>query len=378
MLIFSGTSSHRHIGIYETKCNTIGNPPNRLSNRTRETSEDYIIPDPERPAILAAAPPPPPPPPPSLHNDNEMATPRYGKKRSTSSGHKKKKLNKKQTYSSSSFNYEIRQQGYNTFRQTHAAGDNSGAMSSSEPFIVRLCIAILRNTTVRVNLYLIGGLAFSILGAYIQEYRRYFYTAQPKNILNEYFVKLGWGWTLGLVLPFSLICGSVFNGWRGAVAAGVRCAIATGVWCGFTTLFDVIRKNVDTNFDISGHAFILIWSNLFLVEEGKAYRGWEAVRGAASEVHNRPLLTRLIWPARVLLVAMAALSVLWDVMYFSTVLFFHTWDEKIIAISLALFNWWLIYRGLYGNIPFMPPLPSMQSVREMERIKSEQNFQDVH
>ena len=72
-------------------------------------------------------------------------------------------------------------------------------------------------------------------------YRRYFYTARPKNVLNEYFVKLGWGWTLGLVLPLSLLCGSAFNGWRGAVAAGVRCAVATGVWLGFTTMFDFLR-----------------------------------------------------------------------------------------------------------------------------------------
>jgi len=334
--------------------------------------------DPEQPAILAAAPPPPPPP--SIYNGNEMATPRYGKKRSTSSGHKKKRLHKKQIHTSSSSSYENKQRerGYNTFfRRPNAAGDNSWAMESSEPFLVRLCIAILRNATVRVNLYLIGGLAFSILGAYIQEYRKYFYTAQPKNILNEYFVKLGWGWTLGLVLPFSLICGSVFDGWKGAVSAGVRCAVATGVWFGFTSLFDVLRKTLDTNFDISGHAFILIWSNLFLVEEGKAYKGWESVKAAAGESH-RPLLTWLILPARVLLVAMAMLSVLWDVMYFSTVLFFHTWEEKIIAISLALFDWWLIYRGLYGNIPFMPNLPSMQSEREMERIKREQNRQDVH
>ena len=245
---------------------------------------------------------------------------------------------------------------------------------SEEPFLVKLCLAILGNSTVRVNLYLIGGLALSLLSANVQDYRRYVYTAQPKNILNEYFVKLGWGWTLGLVLPLSVICGAVFNGWRGAVAAGVRCSVATAVWFSFTNMFDVFRKALNTNFDISGHAFILIWSNLFLVEEGKAYRGWEEVRAVSSDQK----LTWLILPARVLLVAVAALSVLWDVMYFSTVLFFHTWEEKIIAISLAIFDWWLIYRGIYGNIPFVPDLPSMQSVRKLERVKEEQNVQDVH
>ena len=45
------------------------------------------------------------------------------------------------------------------------------AVKSGEPFLVRLCIAILANTTVRVNLYLIGGLAFSLLGTHLQDYR---------------------------------------------------------------------------------------------------------------------------------------------------------------------------------------------------------------
>ena len=275
-------------------------------------------------------------------------------------------------YSSSSSNHDNKQRAYSTFPHLHSGEGESIA----EPLWVRFCNAVLSNTSIRANIYLIGGLACSILGVQVVEYRKYFYSAQPKNILNEYFVKLGWGWTLGMVLPFSLICGFVFDRWRGTVSAGVRCAVATGVWFGFTTLFDILRKTLDTDFDISGHAFILIWSNLFLVEEGKAYKGWESVKEAAKDF-NRPLLTLLIWPARFLLVAMTALSLLWDIMYFSTVLFFHTWEEKVIAIALALFDWLVIYHGLYGNIPLMPNLPCSQSARELERITKERSLSRV-
>ena len=301
-----------------------------------------------------------------------MAAPRHGKKKAASSAHKKNKLYRKQRrHSASSSNHENKQRGYSTFPHHHAVDE-----SVAEPLWVRFCNSILSNTSIRANLYLIGGLACSILGAQVVEYRKYFFTAEPKNVLNEYFVKLGWGWTLGMVLPFSLICGLVFDSWRGTVAAGVRCAIATGIWFGFTTLFDILRKTLDTDFDISGHAFILIWSNLFLVEEGKAYKGWESVKEAASDLH-RPLLKYLIWPARFLLVAMTALSVLWDIMYFSTVLFYHTWEEKVIAIALALFDWLVIYRGIYGNIPLMPHLPCSQSARELERITKERSLSRV-
>ena len=66
---------------------------------------------------------------------------------------------------------------YNTFDHPRAAI----AMNLAEPFLLRFCNAILGNTTIRVGLYLIGGLVCSILDNYVKEYRKYFYTAQPKN-----------------------------------------------------------------------------------------------------------------------------------------------------------------------------------------------------
>jgi hypothetical protein len=303
-------------------------------------------------------------PPAALHGIVMPSTARY----SNAKGGRKSRLNKRRIYTNDNSAY-----GYNTFNNDRMEiADVKDASSVKPPYLVQICSAILSNTAVRGNLYLIGGLAFSLLGVYLADYQEYFYTARPKNILNEYFVKFGWGWTLGIVLPFSVMCGAAFDGWKGILSAGFRCAVATGVWFGFTTLFNVIRKTLNTDFDISGHAFILIWSNMFLVEEAKAYIGWEAVIAAAQGAPtSRPLLKWFLWPTRLLLVTLSLLSVLWDVMYFSTVLFFHTWDEKVVAIALALFAWWLIYRGLYGTMPFLPDLPSRQATIELLKIEQE-------
>ena len=77
------------------------------------------------------------------------------------------------------------------------------------PFLIQFCQAILSNLELRINLYLIGGLALSLLSPYVQEYQEYIFTAQPGNFLNTFLVKWGWGWTLCLVLPFKIIIGII-------------------------------------------------------------------------------------------------------------------------------------------------------------------------
>ncbi len=333
-----------------------------MLKRHQTSPHVFLLADPERPNA-----PPPPPDAVVLANAptvDDMAAGKYSKAKPTSG--KKNRLNKRRIYARGGGG-----DGYATFPVQY---EKRASVASEAPLPIRVCEAVLSNTTVRVNLYLIGGLAFSILGEYLSDYQHYFYTAQPKNVFNEYFVKFGWGWTLGLVLPFSLLCGAAFRQWQGAFSAAFRCAVATAVWFGFTKGFDLLREGLDVDFDISGHSFILIWSNMFLVEEGKAYQGWEKVRAASKigTASSRPLLDWFLWPARILLLSMAALSVLWDVMYFSTVLFFHTWEEKVVAIALALFVWWLIYRGLYGTMPLLPDRPSRQVQKEMKTVETEQ------
>ena len=46
-----------------------------------------------------------------------------------------------------------------------------------------------------------------------------------------------------------------------------------------------------------GHTFLLIWNNLFIVEEGKAYLGWERIKDMLRNEEHKRLSTDLINPA---------------------------------------------------------------------------------
>ena len=45
--------------------------------------------------------------------------------------------------------------------------------------------------------------------------------------------------------------------------------------------------------DISGHCFLLIWNNLFILEEAKAYLGWERIKDMLRNEEHKRLSTDL-------------------------------------------------------------------------------------
>ena len=120
-----------------------------------------------------------------------------------------------------------------------------------------------------------------------------------------------------------------------------------------------------------GHCFLLIWNNLFILEEAKAYLGWERIKDMLrneehkrlstdlSSDNNNTVLSKLRneeflhlranyksctpW-VRLLFCFMALFVTLWDVMLYFTSLYFHITLEKIIGASLAVLIWFLLYR----------------------------------
>lgn len=259
--------------------------------------------------------------------------------------------------------------------------------------------AIFFDTNLKVALYL-GCLFFiSLIGDFIPFPKTYF--ARSDNLFNVYFVKMGWAWTLAFSGPFlfmtsyTLCCGDIVKFAKHHLP---RIIIATVFWFVWTKLFNVVEvaygrcnvKNFSSKssclkaghfwhgFDISGHAFILIYSSLVLIEEAKPIIKWESIsdylrneqysRSVAETSSNNPLrhlsdeeiqtlkyLYKRYTPAiRTLFIGMTILQVLWDVMLVCTMLYYHKMIEKVVSGIVAILTWFFTYRAWYPSTSLLP------------------------
>ncbi|KAF4526298.1 hypothetical protein B566_EDAN015213 [Ephemera danica] len=165
--------------------------------------------------------------------------------------------------------------------------------------VIHLCRkALFVDTGFKIAIY--GGCLFilSLIADFIPMPKTYL--ARTDNIFNVYFVKLGWGWTLLLTLPFIVLTSYTYCcGQRDRMIKHIlRLLVATGMWYFWTSLFSYIEFNygkcyikselydskkkctnaghVWRGLDLSGHAFLLIYSTLVIIEEARAINGWEA------------------------------------------------------------------------------------------------------
>lgn len=221
------------------------------------------------------------------------------------------------------------------------------------------------------------------------------YLSRKDNVFNVYFVKFAWGWTLLTVGSFVAVSSWVYCcGDRALVKRHLsRLAVGTAAWF-FTTNFFLVFESYTgycssdkhsarssclgnghrwLGFDISGHAFLLIYCNLLIMEEAKSLCGWERIaeiirnekyvdesplKGISEERlvvlrHSYHKLTPFV---RLLFLAMTLLSVLWDVMLVCTVLYFHTMVQKALGGVIAILEWFVTYRVFY-QLSWSPGLP---------------------
>lgn len=265
---------------------------------------------------------------------------------------------------------------------------------------------IFFDVNLKVALYLGSLFLVSLIGDFVPFPRSYF--SRSDNLFNVYFVKIGWFWTLLFSVPYlalssyTICCGDIKRLYRNHFP---RIAIATMFWYGWTKFFNVIEttfgrcstRGFETKstclkaghlwqgFDISGHAFILIYSSLVLIEEARPIVNWEAIKDLLrNEEHNRnggdgargslmtnPLknlkddqiknlqvLYQKYTPlVRILFVGMTALQLLWDVMLVCTMLYYHNMVEKVISGIIAILTWYFTYRAWYPSSKFLPDKP---------------------
>ncbi|GLG97221.1 Fat storage-inducing transmembrane protein [Gryllus bimaculatus] len=216
---------------------------------------------------------------------------------------------------------------------------------------------------------------------------------------------MGWGWTLLMTFPFVVLTSYTYCcGKKDKVVMHVsRLGIATFMWFFWTNLFQYIESNYGrclskahfptkaacigkgfmwNGFDLSGHAFILIYSSLVLIEEARAINGWERMsdlirnegytRDTADGSLNvnplRSLTEREFSNLKAfyeqftpyihsLFIGMTCLCILWDVMLVSTMLYYHIMIEKFVSGAIAILMWFVTYRYWYALPKVYPNLP---------------------
>ncbi|XP_069944413.1 acyl-coenzyme A diphosphatase FITM2 isoform X2 [Cherax quadricarinatus] len=216
------------------------------------------------------------------------------------------------------------------------------------------------------------------------------------SVLNEVFVKKGWGITLSVFVTYQLLSLSLHIKWKANLKQlCVRALITTFfffIWC--VVIFQEIEKYMETctlndmrvvltkreclkldghvydSYDISGHSYLMTYCVLIMMEESKEILYFlclgRVLNGAPplntfekiscpklEEKEIKILQSRfsIMSPLVVLsFVCVCLLCLLWDFMYIITTIYYHTFSEKVIGTMLALIMWYLLYRQLFVYI----------------------------
>lgn len=266
--------------------------------------------------------------------------------------------------------------------------------------LLHLCKKIVFfDVNLKVAMYLGALFLVSLIGDFTPYPKTYF--ARSDNLFNVYFVKMGWAWTLAICVPYIVLTSRVLNcgDTKRIVTEHLpRIFIATGFWFLWTKSFNLIEsaygrcnmRGFDSKvsclkaghfwngFDISGHAFILMYASLVLIEEARPIIGWEAIKEhLRNEEHNRltkeasttnPLRNlsdnefiklktfyeKYTPVIRLLFIGITALQLLWDVMLVCTMLYYHKMIEKVLSGIIAILTWFFTYRAWYPTTSLLP------------------------
>jgi len=190
------------------------------------------------------------------------------------------------------------------------------------------------------------------------------------NIFNKYIAILGWTWSIVLLIPFVYLTSLIYTrGHYGLIIRHlIRLLIATIIWCIITSLLIRIEaltgmcKPTNTRRIChgsrypwqEGHTFFLLYALLVINEEVKLYgEGWKKVEDASkmnignSNNINQNRIKMFSIPIGILYIALAILTILWEFMLLSTVLYLYNILHKLIAASFAVFFWFMTYRIWY-------------------------------
>ena len=252
---------------------------------------------------------------------------------------------------------------------------------------------LLLDIRYRIGIYLIalttGGVVFDVFPAP----RSYF--SEKDNLLNQYFVKLGLGWTVAVVGVFVYFSSRTycFGDLSSVRRHSSRLLVGTAVWYMWVNV--VFRHVEQTNgictssnhtakyecvdagfmwlgFDISGHCFLLIYCVLIIVEEVNIFKDWERIADAiTNEEETLRKLTAEEFASlkeqfrlsnayvKLSVIALTLLTLLWEWMLIMTIVYFHTVPQKVFGGVIGILSWYVTYQ-LWYNLPFSPGQPGQE------------------
>ena len=206
------------------------------------------------------------------------------------------------------------------------------------------------------------------------------YLSNKRNVFNVYFVKLGWGWTLGLMIPFVCLTSLVYTSCDpfAMLKHLSRLAVGTFGWYFWVNFFVFIEEQTGfcegeetltskrichlqgfhwDGFDISGHTFLLTYSALIITEELQVKQWFSSTNSETDPPphfkHLSPLMAAVI---DAFFTGSALLLLLWEFMLVCTTLYFHTVLQKVFGALIAFFTWYITY-GIWYKENLSPGLP---------------------
>ncbi|CAH8642841.1 unnamed protein product [Heterobilharzia americana] len=273
---------------------------------------------------------------------------------------------------------------------------------------------IFVDPAIKAGIYLCLAAGVSLIFDFVRAPPTYF--SNKHNPFNKFFVKLGWAWTCGCLAAFLIVSSFVYTGGNIKLMRAhiLRLAVGSGCWYSGTGFINLIHDwtghchpasvtlssgsppshrmlcqragGVWFGFDISGHCFLLVLSNLWIMEELRCMQHWNKLsdilqlnkydnsnyspnfsgtRHVSEQQLNimRSSYRRLTTVIRLIFSFTACLSMLWDIMFLSTVVYFHTMPSKLLGTALAVACWFLFYRVIFRSCSagswggFAPGLP---------------------
>lgn len=219
----------------------------------------------------------------------------------------------------------------------------------------------------KIAIYFIGVTAISLVGDLVTIPP--IYLSHKRNLFNQYFIKLGWGWTLSNTAALLILSTLVKH--RGEFKNFgkplLRMLLMTLYWYVCTHLFEWLENFTGScsntghstkrlcireghawlGFDLSGHCFLMVHCLLFINEEARVLRGIakklddkDSMSNSIATMSTYRLLLRLT------VSILACLHVLWEVTLVITALYYHTTIQKLFACILGAGGWYIVYRVL--------------------------------